>query len=694
VLYSGHKNVDSHFLDTDFNNTFALFGGVFYSEFGGQLRCTRCNIKYSSAILAAVAYLTLGSNFTFSSVVMDFNYSIKYQILFLSSSSPKESFCYFCDINSNIIYDNITSLLYAKVLSQPTYTSIIDSYTPSSTLIKTISSTLTISTSRTINQNTVISWLDSILTLTTFEFFSSTASPSIVSAYGSTVTVSNTTLRNIQLTSNVYLIDARESTLTVKDTNFSVVEVPIVRWQDGELHLQNMAWTSQTSRRYLQESSNTEGIVKIKGWLATLDGVQITNAIVTGIEEIFYVYAGSQVTVNGGTFQGINVRLFTVTDSQITLSDTTITSTSLIGGNTPETGTAVTAFNSDIKAENSVFNALNATVSGGAIYSSQDLIERRRSAKKIEIINCNFTSNVASFYGGAIYSENNDVSITGGNYDTNSANIGGAMYLSWSVSALPEWTYTFNGFSASNNKAAESGGVVYTDMYKPTISGLTLSGNSANYGPDFSSYPITISLNTTTSPLKVVSGQSTESLLTFIAYDFFDQVAVSLKNRLAGLEINSTEIQVTSQTRASSLNGIFSFSESIIIGFPGTSGYLTFLTSSLDLDKHNKYYSTNILEFKITIPFEIRFCARGEAQERQICVVCPQTTYSLFENSTRCLDCPDNAYWPGGDQIIVDKGYWRASIDTDVVFGCLNQNGCLGGMYSEWKTGYYGRLWN
>ena len=164
-----------------------------------------------------------------------------------------------------------------------------------------------------------------------------------------------------------------------------------------------------------------------------------------------------------------------------------------------------------------------------------------------------------------------------------------------------------NGITARNNTAKNWGGVLYTDLYKPTISNEIFTGNTAYYGPNLSAYPIDIRLSLTNSTPQIVSGQKVGDSLNYVAVDFFDQVALNLGNKLAGLQINSREVQLEKQSRASSNNGMFSFENTVIVGEPGTSSVLTFLTSAIDIEKYNAVYGTNLSNYVINTPFTIRF---------------------------------------------------------------------------------------
>jgi len=54
--------------------------------------------------------------------------------------------------------------------------------------------------------------------------------------------------------------------------------------------------------------------------------------------------------------------------------------------------------------------------------------------------------------------------------------------------------------------------------------------------------------------------------------------------------------------------------------------------------------------------------------------------YSLLKNSPECIDCPDNAECPGNSTLILNAGYWRINIDSDIILQCENnQLHCTGG---------------
>ena len=162
----------------------------------------------------------------------------------------------------------------------------------------------------------------------------------------------------------------------------------------------------------------------------------------------------------------------------------------------------------------------------------------------------------------------------------------------------------------AENTAYTYGGVLYTDLYEPSMTNITTSNNIADggYGDNYAAYPITIEIGIDEGEeLIIVSGNTFDTPLEYIAYDFFGQNAINLGNRLAALQIESVDIQLEEQNRASSQDGVFMFEDTIITGQPGTYGVLTFLTSSIDLDKYAAVYGESLDSLIINTTFEIRY---------------------------------------------------------------------------------------
>ncbi|CAD8099359.1 unnamed protein product [Paramecium primaurelia] len=116
-----------------------------------------------------------------------------------------------------------------------------------------------------------------------------------------------------------------------------------------------------------------------------------------------------------------------------------------------------------------------------------------------------------------------------------------------------------------------------------------------------------------------------------------------------------------------------------------------------------KFYNDT---FKLPIYLNLIQCEIGEEWENQSCLRCPPGSYSL-DNFNHCLQCLTSIEsCPGGSELILKQGYWRANKSTDSIEYCQSSvSQCLGGSNeftcSQGYTGalcddcdYYAEHWN
>ena len=99
----------------------------------------------------------------------------------------------------------------------------------------------------------------------------------------------------------------------------------------------------------------------------------------------------------------------------------------------------------------------------------------------------------------------------------------------------------------------------------------------------------------------------------------------------------------------------------------------------------------NSEEYHFLFKIKFRNCSIGEIYmpDENICFPCPENKYSLNIYDKQCSICPDNAYCPGRNIIIVNTGYWRSNINSSKIYKCNEvSNPCLGGFNSTCKEGY------
>ncbi|KAL4449825.1 hypothetical protein ABPG74_008198 [Tetrahymena malaccensis] len=133
------------------------------------------------------------------------------------------------------------------------------------------------------------------------------------------------------------------------------------------------------------------------------------------------------------------------------------------------------------------------------------------------------------------------------------------------------------------------------------------------------------------------------------------------------------------------------FDQLQLYGFPGTN--VTIVFKLLDIQYENASALVPFINpsqfYNFTINVSLRKCITGEYIKTSLitteCEMCAKQYYSLLDPHTyqnvKCLRCPDNCNCPGGDQLILEQGYWRDSNQSDVIIECkFSFDNCLGGL--------------
>lgn len=152
--------------------------------------------------------------------------------------------------------------------------------------------------------------------------------------------------------------------------------------------------------------------------------------------------------------------------------DIAIYSSTFTGGKTTDHGGALYFETGSAIVENCVFENNNATKEGGAIraQNNKDLV--------LTIKTSEFKNNTADSHGGAISSGAGTVAVTSSNFTNNTTKTGhaGAVSVVNAVSAKIDGTGTFKGNSAVD------GGAVYTNNSIISVNGYTFDSNKAEIG--------------------------------------------------------------------------------------------------------------------------------------------------------------------------------------------------------------------
>lgn len=347
------------------------------------------------------------------------------------------------------------------------------------------------------------------------------------------------------------------------------------------------------------------------------------------------------------------------------------------------------------------------------------------------ISNCTFLNNT-SLNGGAIYTDNIQLELLGSTFISNSARgidsedtqiqygKGGALLLHCSDAQNCSFKIVRNHFQY--NSAQNNGGAICWEDVFPVALANDYLNNSAIYGPDIASYPVTIGLlqddgsilmpfdirKLTESDVvhittlnEIPSGQESVSLdLQFVLLDHKNQIVATDSYSTGEIVPNNTaSTSITGDSKTISQSGIFHFSSFKISAEPGTSTDIKFTTSAIDLSKSSKSNDGISYISTVHLLINLRECTLGESLVGKECVVCTSGKYSL-DYELPCQDCPSEAICYGGYSMVPRNGYWRPSAVTDVFFKCLNEYACVGSpappanlfMIGECALGYKGNL--
>jgi len=75
-----------------------------------------------------------------------------------------------------------------------------------------------------------------------------------------------------------------------------------------------------------------------------------------------------------------------------------------------------------------------------------------------------------------------------------------------------------------------------------------------------------------------------------------------------------------------------------------------------------------------------------------VCEYCPAGKYTLFNNMSTCLKCPDHSNCSGGYRIDPDSGYWNTEPHLEAIYKCLNEQSCKNKNSTTCEEGYEGIL--
>ncbi|CAG9325837.1 unnamed protein product [Blepharisma stoltei] len=357
----------------------------------------------------------------------------------------------------------------------------------------------------------------------------------------------------------------------------------------------------------------------------------------------------------------------------------------------------------NIKIKSCSFNNNEASLAGGAIYFDS----QTSHSSTYEISSCSFTENSAN-KGGALYINDLSGSILTTTFTSNKAisnqdfyeseiteGIGGAIKLSCIKSE--ECKFSIKSCNFTGNSATYNGGAINWDDWKPKLNDNYFMNNVAEYGNDYSSYPIKLmSVNengelegyknrrrledipiSNFSLLSVAPGQDSKKPIMVALVDNMNQIITTDNASLGELKSQNVSTIIAGITKVKAHKGIFTFSQYRISDEPGLNVTIGVFTSAIDNNK--KIKSGNpVFDQNLLINIELRVCEIGEIKAGKNCEVCGYGYYSLATIATQCLGCPSYAQCFGSYQMAPKPGYWRDNAYTDKFWKCPNHHACLG----------------
>lgn len=314
--------------------------------------------------------------------------------------------------------------------------------------------------------------------------------------------------------------------------------------------------------------------------------------------------------------------------------------------------------------------------------------------------NCQISHNRGNFTG-AVLINSADLVINGTIFGNNSAEgrsgDGGAVSLHCN---LPYCNVSIVNSAFDGNSAVRNGGAIVWTRFKPMLSDVVFSENTAEYGNNTASFPMKLALNTL-SPANLTgipSGQLSETPISVALLDHYGQIVTTDSSSLADLfPLHPDNTSVTGNTRVLAQKGAFQFLSYVITYAPGEITQVKVVTNGIEVEKvePGAEISTDLV-----LNVSMRACLMGESQLSNACYPCPEGKYSL-DPADSCQDCPTGAICLGRAQMVPEPGYWRSKPSSALFWKCPNEDACLGSNTTSLLTltgdcaeGYYGNMCN
>lgn len=297
--------------------------------------------------------------------------------------------------------------------------------------------------------------------------------------------------------------------------------------------------------------------------------------------------------------------------------------------------------------------------------------------------------------GGAIFTIDYNVTIENSSFVNNSAvgdidlwGSAGGVYSNCDINQDCSLTVKNNEFLM--NSAKELGGCITWRTTKPELSENTYINNSAIYGNEIASFPISMSVYSSDTFLTdfslsdIAPGQLVSNSFSVVLLDHYGQIVKTDNTTTISLTSPSSDIIISGTTTITSSLGMVTFGSFYIYGKPGNNISMEITSPVIN--------STNY----ISVPLFLRKCLIGETFSNNACVICSKGQYSIDPNGP-CLECLTEAVCYGNYTMVPKSGYWRSSMFSSIFYQCPLLEACIGGgdnnsLTGECKVGYWSNL--
>ena len=667
IIYSSYQNTITSIYDSSFTNSTAVKAALFLIEDGSVIRIYRWSMIQNFAITSTLINAANNGYFEIYSSIIHQNYAMLNIISEIFSST------YLWIIDNTAMYENeiiakadilseftktckllwfVPLTLRSYIISNPS----IYNYPLGSRMFEVISAKLTIQNGSTIyNQFSIAKGFLSTITFVKSTFYNLQSRDNNLRLAESVINITDSTIYNISTTDNTNFVFAGVNTIVyIVNTTYTNWSSPFIFATTAQINIDKMV---------------------VYGWNAQLECIFIFKAPSVSILNSKISYSISLTSIS----------CFIITNSNVEL----IFNTSI----------------SNLDQDAIYWNFWNiSTINGLEVSSTHGMNAKNSNINKME--NWRFLSNGKGYSsqvettikGGAILFTNTNFTINSSVFSNNIAIYGAGIFISWQLNSICLTSILNTTFS--DNVAQISGGAIMYDLFRPTLSSLIFSNNSAQYGPNIASYAIKIKIGETNQNTltinNAISGKSSQIFI-FNILDFDDQVIKLDSTSKITIKSNSSESQVIGKSSVVSNAGIVIMSEVILVSAPGSHNIIFSVNpSSISLDIAKTIYGNNYTFPSIISNF--RYCRPGEYSYLNQWLSWSEGSYSLFWNSTQCEQCMKNAIWEGDEVIKVNSGYWRKSTNSTMIVEWQNANACIGGYNTtstypvNCATGYQGIL--